>query len=212
MARSMLSFGMLCALALSTASRRRGLDAISAPPMRAAIVISRISLVKSLPRFLSWAPLRCWIFAHLLCPAMSIASPKRHPAIPGPETARMITVIAAAGTLLKRVEMSSSDPEILTHGADQDSIAEAVRQYLDARPDEPRLQAAIDEGQAIAAIVGTLELPLKLLAASTVYPLVRDELSDINTLENNKFERYFSICSRTGAARPVLPARELAAR
>ena len=74
MARSILSFGMLCAFALSTASRRRGLELRSLPPMRAAIVISRISLVKSLPRFLSWAPLRCWMFAHLLCPAIVIPS------------------------------------------------------------------------------------------------------------------------------------------
>src|SRR5215510_12096951 len=68
MARLMLSAGMLEALALSTAVRRRGLLPGSPPPMRAAIVISRISLVKSLPRLASSAPFLCLIVAHLECP------------------------------------------------------------------------------------------------------------------------------------------------
>ena len=32
-------------------------------------MISRMTRVQTLPRFSSWRPLRCWIFAHLLCPA-----------------------------------------------------------------------------------------------------------------------------------------------
>src|SRR5690554_979831 len=70
MARSSVSFGMLAAKARSMASRSRGLLAGSGPPMRAATVASRISLVKILPRFASWAFLRCWMLAHLLCPAI----------------------------------------------------------------------------------------------------------------------------------------------
>src|SRR5215510_6144596 len=68
MARLMLSAGMFEALALSTAVRRRGLLPGSPPPMRAAIVISRISLVKSLPRLASSAPFLCLIVCHLECP------------------------------------------------------------------------------------------------------------------------------------------------
>jgi hypothetical protein len=56
MARSMLSLGMLAARALSTTSRRRGLAAGSPPPTRAAVAISRMILVKILPRLASSAP------------------------------------------------------------------------------------------------------------------------------------------------------------
>src|SRR5512141_2550427 len=66
----MLSFGMLLSVALSTASRNRGFMSGSPPPMRAATVTSLIRRVKTLPRLASWRPLRCWMFAHLLCPAM----------------------------------------------------------------------------------------------------------------------------------------------
>jgi len=48
-----LSDGMFASLALRIASRSRGLPSGSPPPMRAAIVISRISLVKTLPRLAS---------------------------------------------------------------------------------------------------------------------------------------------------------------
>src|SRR5690242_2986400 len=69
MLRLMVSAGMLAALALSTASRSRGLPERSPPPWRAATMISRMTRVQILPRFSSWRPLRCWMFAHLLCPA-----------------------------------------------------------------------------------------------------------------------------------------------
>src|SRR3954466_7669124 len=69
MLRLMVSAGMLAALALSTASRSRGLMPRSPPPWRAATMISRMTRVHTLPRFSSWRPLRCWMFAHLLCPA-----------------------------------------------------------------------------------------------------------------------------------------------
>src|SRR5690606_32455470 len=70
MARMMFSLGILAAVPLSQAMRKRGLVLGSAPPARAATVISRMILVQSLPRFASWRPLRCWMFAHLLCPAI----------------------------------------------------------------------------------------------------------------------------------------------
>src|SRR4030043_1544653 len=65
-----LAAGMFEPLALSTAVRRRGFESGSPPPMRAAIVISRMSLVKSLPRFASSAPFLCLIVCHLECPDM----------------------------------------------------------------------------------------------------------------------------------------------
>src|SRR5262245_54797545 len=68
MARLMLSAGMFTDLALSTAVRRRGLELGSPPPRRAAIDISRMIFVKSLPRLASRAPFLCLMECHLECP------------------------------------------------------------------------------------------------------------------------------------------------
>src|SRR5256714_13555545 len=70
MARSMLSFGMLWARAERMALRRRALPFGSPPPVLAAIVISRESLLKSAPRLVSIAPLKRLTLDHLLCPDM----------------------------------------------------------------------------------------------------------------------------------------------
>src|SRR2546423_5135700 len=66
----MLSFGMLWARAESMALRRRALPFGSPPPVFAAMVISRESLLKSAPRFVSSAPLKRLTLDHLLCPDM----------------------------------------------------------------------------------------------------------------------------------------------
>src|SRR5213595_63397 len=70
MARSMLSLGILAALASATAARRRGLPAGSPPPMRAATLISLRMRVKIFPRFASAAPFLCLMVLHLLWPDM----------------------------------------------------------------------------------------------------------------------------------------------
>ena len=70
MARLMLSAGMLAALAADTAARKRGFPSGSPPPSRAATVISRMILVKSLPRLASARPFLCLMVLHLLCPDM----------------------------------------------------------------------------------------------------------------------------------------------
>ena len=64
-ARSILSLGIDCVRAVVTAVRRRGFELMSPPPRRAAIVISLISLVKSLPRLESRAAFLCLIELHL---------------------------------------------------------------------------------------------------------------------------------------------------
>src|SRR4051812_10991454 len=63
---------MLACRAASTAARSRGLEAGSGRPERAAVVSSRISLVKILARFLSCAPLRYMMFLNCEWPAISI--------------------------------------------------------------------------------------------------------------------------------------------
>ena len=72
MARVMLSAGMFAALALSNTVRSRGFESGSPPPRRAAIVISRMSFVKTLPRFASSAPFLCLMVCHLECPDIAL--------------------------------------------------------------------------------------------------------------------------------------------
>src|SRR5213078_3288655 len=68
MARSIVSLGMLPALASRMALRRRALASGSPPPVRAATVISLMNLVKSLPRLASVAPFLCLMLCHFECP------------------------------------------------------------------------------------------------------------------------------------------------
>src|SRR5438105_6324933 len=64
----MLSAGILTPLASRTALRRRGLPSASPPPIRAAIVISLMSLVNMRPRLASMAPFLCFMLCHLEWP------------------------------------------------------------------------------------------------------------------------------------------------
>src|ERR1017187_9662010 len=59
---------MFSFLAARMAVRRRGFESGSPPPTRAAMVISRITLVKARPRLASVAAFLCLIVAHLECP------------------------------------------------------------------------------------------------------------------------------------------------
>src|SRR5205807_9898186 len=61
---------MLAWRAARIAARSRGLALGSGSPERAAVVSSRISLVKILPRFLSCAPLRYMMFLNCEWPAI----------------------------------------------------------------------------------------------------------------------------------------------
>src|ERR687887_2402499 len=67
-ARSMLSFGIEASRAFSIAFWRARLFSGSGPPSRAATMIARVSLEKSLPRLASTAPFLCLMEDHLLCP------------------------------------------------------------------------------------------------------------------------------------------------
>jgi len=82
--------------------------------------------------------------------------------------------------------MSRSNPENVTTGAEYADIVDTARQFVDALAQKEGLSAAITEGQEIAAIVESLGLSNKLLAAVHLYPLVRGQFIDENTLNNNK--------------------------
>src|SRR5262249_766940 len=66
------------------AVRRRGLEFASPPPMRAAIVISRMILVNTRPRFASVAAFLCLMVAHFECPDITIPHFSSGPAPPEP--------------------------------------------------------------------------------------------------------------------------------
>src|SRR4029079_3017610 len=68
----MLSPGMLCPRADKMSLRKRTFPSGSPPPIFAAMVISRASLLKRAPRMASNAPLKRLTFDHLLCPAMGM--------------------------------------------------------------------------------------------------------------------------------------------
>src|SRR5260370_25147089 len=67
----MFSLGMFSPLAAKRAVRKRGLELGSPPPMRAAMLISRMMRVKTRPRFASVGPFLCLIVAHFECPDMT---------------------------------------------------------------------------------------------------------------------------------------------
>src|SRR6187397_661634 len=87
-ARSMLSFGIELSRAFWIAVARVALASGSGPPSRAATMIARESLEKSLPRFASAAPFLCLMLDHLLCPDMrllpdQVEKPFVHPGVVG---------------------------------------------------------------------------------------------------------------------------------
>src|SRR3984893_13573768 len=69
----MFSLGMFSFLPARMAVRKRGFELGSPPPIRAAMVISRITRVKTRPRLASVAAFLCLMVAHFECP--DIASP-----------------------------------------------------------------------------------------------------------------------------------------
>src|SRR5262249_49946712 len=76
MARWIVSDGILAFLAAVTAVRRRGFASGSPPPIRAAEVSSRMSLVNVLPRRASTTAFLCLIEAHLECPDILLSFPQ----------------------------------------------------------------------------------------------------------------------------------------
>jgi len=61
-------------------------------------------------------------------------------------------------------------------------------EFLDSLADNGATAAAIAEGREIAAIVESLGFSDELLAAVRLYPLVRDEIVDIKSLDNNNLK------------------------
>src|ERR671932_467655 len=86
----MFSFGIEYERAFSIAFCRARLAAGSPPPSRAATMIARESLEKSLPRFASAAPFLCLIDDHLLCPDMRLLPHEVEEALVHPRVVRQL--------------------------------------------------------------------------------------------------------------------------
>src|SRR6267143_379398 len=71
-AHSLYSFGIFSFSPARMAARSRGLELGSPPPLHAAIVISRMTRVKTRPRLASVAAFLCLIVAHFECPDMRL--------------------------------------------------------------------------------------------------------------------------------------------
>src|SRR6187200_725630 len=91
-ARSMLSFGIELSRAFWIAVARFALPSGSPPPSRAATMIARESLEKSLPRFASAAPFLCLMLDHLLCPDMQLLPDEIEEALVHPRVAGQLGV------------------------------------------------------------------------------------------------------------------------
>jgi GTP pyrophosphokinase len=84
--------------------------------------------------------------------------------------------------------MAVTKPENHDNGAEQADIVAAARDFAAALPPRPGLAAAVQDGQAIAAIVASLGLPQDVVAAVHLYPLFRDGFADDEALKNRKLE------------------------
>ena len=81
--------------------------------------------------------------------------------------------------------MSASKPETSIESGEQADILKAVDSLIAALPDSAGCAAAVQEGRDIDAIVESLGLPDDVRAAVRLCPLVREEILDYKTLENN---------------------------
>ncbi len=84
--------------------------------------------------------------------------------------------------------MAAPNPEISANNAEQDAIVAAADELVASLPRAKGTTAALQEGRDIADIVESLGLPGDVLAAVRLWPLVRDELIDEKTLEQNELK------------------------
>jgi GTP pyrophosphokinase len=86
---------------------------------------------------------------------------------------------------VKFCQMAVSKPENHDNGTELVDIVAAARDFVAALPSRPGLARAVQDGQAIAAIVASLGLPQDVVAAVHLYPLVRDGFIGEDSLDNS---------------------------
>src|SRR5580765_3325525 len=165
----MLSFGIEYDRAFSIAFWSARFPAGSPPPSRAATMIARESLEKSLPRFASAAPFLCLIEDHLLCP----------------DTGDLLEEQFVQTGVVGQLRMERRDEESTLAG--QDRMAVDLGEHLHAGPDfvDPR---GTDEDRAQRPVVaGELEVGLERgdLAPEGVPPHGYVDQAEMVTVEHD---------------------------
>ena len=89
--------------------------------------------------------------------------------------------------------MAASEPEVTANGGDRDGIIRAANALAESLPQTAARDAADREGLAVAAIVEELGLPADVIAAARLCPLLRANLIDDETLNNNDLSSISSI-------------------
>src|SRR6187551_749516 len=145
-ARSMLSFGIELSRAFWIAVARVALASGSAPPSRAATMIARESLEKSLPRFASAAPFLCLMLDHLLCPDMQLLPDEIEEALVHPGVAGQFGV-----------ERRDEEPPL----AEQDGIAVELGHHLDSFAHVGHARRADEDAAQGPRVAGEVEVGLE---------------------------------------------------
>src|SRR5439155_16170550 len=142
----MFSFGIEYERAFSTAFASARFAAGSGPPSRAATMIARESLEKSLPRFASAAPFLCLIDDHLLCPDMRLLPHEVEEALVHPRVVRQLGV--------KRRDEEASLPH-------EDRMAVVLGEDLDLRTRLEHARGADEDAAERLRFASELEVGLE---------------------------------------------------
>src|SRR6187551_3789047 len=145
-ARSMLSLGIELSRAFWIAVARVALASGSGPPSRAATMIARESLEKSLPRFASAAPFLCLMVDHLLCPDTHRLRDQLEEPFVDPR------IVGQLG-----VERGDEHHAV----AQQHRLAVELGQHLDARADVPHARRADEDAAEGPPVAVELEVCLE---------------------------------------------------
>lgn len=74
-----------------------------------------------------------------------------------------------------------------SQGDELDVVARA-RQFAATLDDDSDAAVCIQEGKAVTAIIAPLHLPEDIVAAVLLYPLVRDDITSLKSIENNNLQ------------------------
>src|SRR4051794_37136040 len=140
----MLSFGMEYDFAFSIAFCSERLPSGSPPPSRAATMIARESLEKSLPRLASAAPFLCLIDDHLLCPDMGLLFDELQEELVDTRVVRELGM-----------EGRDHEPPV----PDEHGLAVQLGQHLDALADVAHARRTDED--AVQRLAGELEIGLE---------------------------------------------------
>lgn len=110
----------------------------------------------------------------------------------------MITDNDPGGIVSKTLKMSESPLQTGTNGAEHEAIVAAAREAAEAVAGREGAGAAAAEGEAVLAILEPMGMPGDVLAAASVYPLVRAGLLSNKNIENSNLKNISHLISGLG--------------